>query len=67
MNTLPEYQPVWTVRKGIEELYRAYKAHGLTEQEFLSARYLRIKHVKQLLQDNRIDTDLRWVKETVSR
>jgi nucleoside-diphosphate-sugar epimerase len=61
MDTLPEYQPRWTVRKGIEELYEAYKAHGLTEEEFLSSRYLRIRHVQDLQQQGRLDSNLRWI------
>ena len=58
--TLPAFEPVWTVRAGVEELYAAYAANGLTEEEFLSARYLRIKHVKKLQDEGRLDADLRW-------
>jgi nucleoside-diphosphate-sugar epimerase len=60
LETLPEYKPRWTVRKGIEELYEAYKRVGLTEDEFLGSRYLRIKHVQSLQQQERLDADLRW-------
>jgi len=49
----------WTVRKGVEELYAAYKAHGLTLEEFESGRYLRIRHVRALIEDGRLSTDLR--------
>ena len=58
--TLTAFKPVWTVRAGVEELYAAYKANELTEDEFLSSRYLRIKRVRQLQDDGRIDADLRW-------
>jgi hypothetical protein len=58
---LPEYQPRWTVRLGVEELYEAYKRHGLTYDEFVSSRYLRIKHVRGLIEKKRLDTRLRWV------
>jgi len=58
---LPEYQPRWTVRKGVEELYEAYKRHGLTYDEFVSSRYLRIKHVRGLIEKKRLNDRLRWV------
>jgi len=58
---LTEYRPVWTVRKGVEELLAAYKAHGLTLEEFESSRYLRIKHVAGLQSAGRLDGGLRWV------
>jgi len=58
---LPEYQPQWTVPRGVEELYEAYKRHGLTYDEFVSSRYLRIKHVRELIEQKRINDRLRWV------
>lgn len=60
--TLPEFQPQWTVRRGIEELHDAYRRHGLTEQEFLSARYLRIGTIRGHLEAGRLRPDLRWVE-----
>lgn len=49
----------WTVRKGVEELYAAYQAHGLTLEEFESGRYLRIQHVRTLIENGRLSADLR--------
>jgi nucleoside-diphosphate-sugar epimerase len=60
MRTLPEFQPQWTVRQGIEELYAAYNRHGLTLEEFLSSRYLRIKHVYELQASGKLDSRLCW-------
>jgi nucleoside-diphosphate-sugar epimerase len=59
--TLPAFRPAWTVRKGVEELYAAYRAHGLTKEEFLSSRYLRIRRIGELRESGRIDDSLRWV------
>lgn len=53
------YETEWTVRRGVEELLDAYRAHGLTAEEFNSPRYLRIKHVQGLLRGGRVDQDLR--------
>ena len=58
---LPGFRPQWTVRKGIEQLYAAYRAHGLTRDEFLSSRYLRIKTILDHRSGGRLDDDLRWV------
>jgi nucleoside-diphosphate-sugar epimerase len=61
---LPAFQPVWDARKGARELYDAYRAAGLTEQEFLGARFIRLKRIQQLQGDGRVDQALRWVSDT---
>ena len=58
---LPEFQPQWTVRRGIEQLYAAFKEHGLTAEEFLSTKYLRLKQIKKLQTAALLDDTLRWV------
>lgn len=57
---LPDFKPVWTVGKGVEELYEAYQRHGLTLQELEGSRYLRIKHVQSLVDTGKLDASLRW-------
>ena len=59
---LPAFQPQWTLRRGIEQLHEAYKAHGLTIDEFLSSRYVRLKHVREMMEAGRLDTSLQWRK-----
>jgi nucleoside-diphosphate-sugar epimerase len=59
---LPGFQPQWTLRRGIEQIYGAYKAHGLTADEFLSSRYVRLKHVRELIEQGQLDTGLNWRK-----
>jgi nucleoside-diphosphate-sugar epimerase len=58
---LPEFQPQWTVRRGVEQLYAAFKEHGLTAEEFLSTKYLRLKQIKRLQNAQLLDATLRWV------
>lgn len=60
--TLSSFRPKWTARAGVEELYHAYKEHGLTKDEFLSARYMRIKHVRELQEKAELGSDLRWTE-----
>ena len=59
---LPSFQPRWTVRRGIEELYRAYHVVGLKREDLEGSRYLRIKHIRKLQKARRIDRDLRWTQ-----
>lgn len=58
---IPEFEPRWSVRKGIQELLDAYRKHGLTVEEFLSSRYLRIKRVMELKECGELDATLRRV------
>lgn len=60
MRTLPEYQPQWTVRRGMEQLREAFKANGLTREELLGNRYFRIKRIRALQADGLLDESLRW-------
>jgi nucleoside-diphosphate-sugar epimerase len=56
---LPEFQPRWTVRRGVEQLHEAYVRNGLTLEEFTGARYLRIERVRELQEAGRLDEELR--------
>lgn len=64
---VPDFRPAWTVRQGIEELVHAFRAAGLTAEDFLGARYLRLKQIRKLQQEGRLDADLRWHPAGVSR
>jgi hypothetical protein len=63
--TVPGYQPRWTVRDGIEELYNAYISHGLDYETFVGPRFLRIKEIKRLQEQGQVDGDLRWTSVVV--
>lgn len=60
---LPAYAPRWTVRRGVEELYEAYRDAELVQEDLEGSRYLRIKHILGLIEGGRLDTDLRWIGE----
>jgi nucleoside-diphosphate-sugar epimerase len=63
--TLPAFEPQWTVRKAVEELYEAYLANGLELDDFLSRRFMRIKHVRELQDEGVLDDQLRRLEATV--
>ena len=56
---VPSFKTTWTVRRGVEELYEAYVAAGVTLAEFESSRFLRIKHVRHLQDEGVLDEGLR--------
>jgi nucleoside-diphosphate-sugar epimerase len=57
--TLPAFRPHWTVAKGVRQLYDAYRAAGLTSEEF-HERYFRLKQIRKLQDQGRLGADLRW-------
>lgn len=58
--TLPGFQPRWSVQKGVEQLYLAFRQAGLSREQFLGNNYLRIKQVQHLQAEGRLTEDLRW-------
>ena len=58
--TVHGFKPQWTVRRGVEQLLEAYQRVGLTLEDFEGPRFKRIGHVKQLLDNGRLDNTLRW-------
>jgi len=57
--TLPEFRPRLTVRDGIEQLYDCYRSVPLAESDFRD-RFVRLRHVRRLLDERRLDSALRW-------
>ncbi len=58
---LPGYDPSWTVAKGVRQLDEAYRSVGLTKDDLEGSRYLRIARIQELLDQKRLDQDLRFV------
>lgn len=56
---MPGYEPQWTLRQGIVELYEAYKKIGLTKEDWTGARYYRLPTIKGLLAKKALDEQLR--------
>jgi len=57
---LPSFQPKWTARKGVQELYDAYRAAGLTFEDLQQGRYTRISEIQRLQKDRKLDPSMRW-------
>jgi nucleoside-diphosphate-sugar epimerase len=64
---LPEFKPQWDVRRGAEQLYAAYRSSGRTLEQFEGPRYQRIAHIKKLLAEGILGSDLRHARQPVER
>ncbi len=56
---LPAFEPKWTVREGIKQLYEMYKEIGLKLDEFEGDRFQRLAHLKHLMGEGILAEDLR--------
>ncbi len=57
---LPAFQPKWTVRRGVEQVYEALCHHGTSAEEFLSSQFIRLKRIRELQTTGALDEMLRW-------
>jgi nucleoside-diphosphate-sugar epimerase len=64
---LPDLKLRWTVRRGIEQLYQAFKEYGLELEDLTGSRFQRIAHVRSLISSDRTDDDLRWREDAAEQ
>jgi nucleoside-diphosphate-sugar epimerase len=57
--TFPGLSLRWTVKDGIDELADAYAKYGLTYDDFLSSRFVRLRRIRELLSAGLVDEMLR--------
>jgi nucleoside-diphosphate-sugar epimerase len=57
--TFPDLNLRWRVRDGVNELVEAYEKHGLTHHDFTSARFVRLRRIRELVSASLIDEMLR--------
>ncbi len=63
---LPEYKPRWNVRLGVLQLYDAFRSVGLSSEEYAGPKFDRLRALKKLLAESRLDKELRWTPEAAS-
>lgn len=61
---LPAFRPVWTARKGAQEIYDAYRNVGLTSEDVQCGRYVRISEIRRLQNAGQLDNSLRWSRKS---
>jgi hypothetical protein len=49
----------WSVRGGVDELVGAFTRHGLTYDDFVSSRFVRLRRVRELISAGYLDEMLR--------
>jgi nucleoside-diphosphate-sugar epimerase len=59
-DVLPGFEPTWTVRAGVEQLYQAYLEHGLDLDALNGPRFQRVRRIEELIANERLDPDMRW-------
>jgi nucleoside-diphosphate-sugar epimerase len=64
---LPEFQPQWTVRTGMEDLLEKFQRIGLDKDGFLGTNYLRIKKIQALQAAGELTGELRRVSVAAGR
>jgi nucleoside-diphosphate-sugar epimerase len=57
--TFPELNLRWSVREGVDELAAAYAKYGLTHEDFMSSRFVRLRRIHELLSAGLVDESLR--------
>ena len=58
--TFPSFKFQWSPTAGAHELYSAFNAIGLTQEQFTDRRYTRLRWLRHLLETGRLDNSLRW-------
>ncbi len=54
-SAFPDLKLRWSVRDGVAELLQAYTAYGLTHDDFVSARFVRLRRIRELLAAGAVD------------
>lgn len=62
---LPAFEARWTARRGAQQLYDAYRTHGLPEHDFARV-YKRLPWLSRLRDEGRLDGSLRWLPQRVA-
>jgi nucleoside-diphosphate-sugar epimerase len=57
---LPDFELRWNVHRGVEQLVDAYRRHRLTADDIERGKYIRLRRLRELLDEQRLSPDLRW-------
>ena len=56
---VPAFRPQWDVRRGVQQLYDAYRRVPLTAEDVREQRFLRLPMLNRLMASEMVDADLR--------
>ena len=66
-DTFPDLKLRWGIRDGVDELAGAYAEYGLTYEDFMSSRYVRLRRIRELISLGLLDEMLHRRCRTASR
>jgi hypothetical protein len=64
--TFPHFQPRWNAREGAGELCASYRAAGMTAEDFHSRKFIRLKQLKFLMENGKLNDLLQWTSPVSS-
>lgn len=56
------FKPAWDIEQGVKELFEAYKTNNLSRQEFESDKFIRLKRIKTILEEGKINKSFFWIR-----
>ncbi len=62
LETLPGFEPKWTLEKGVDEIARFLRENGLRDRNFDDRLFIRLKQLQHGIDTGRLDGDLRVVR-----
>jgi len=60
ISKLRAFRPVWSVRKGVEELEQAFELNHLTFERFQATEYHNVRRLQELFSSGKLDDTLRF-------
>lgn len=60
--TFPTVSFEWDAQRGASELLEGYRSYGLTTEQFEGDAYTRLRRLRRLIDDRRLDAELRWAE-----
>jgi nucleoside-diphosphate-sugar epimerase len=59
VDTFPQLTLRWGVAAGVDQLIAAYSEHGMSQHDFMSSRFVRLRRINELLAAGLVDETLR--------
>jgi len=62
---IPDFQLRWNVEEGVDSLIRTFQNHSLSYNQFSGRKFIRLSWLEHLLNQDCLDSQLRWRKKQV--
>ena len=59
---LPEFQPAWSVERGIAQLVERFAELNLSHDQFSSREFTRLQQLQYLIEGAEVDAELQWAR-----